>query len=81
MAKYAIVAGNNPQLVVGWVDTDFVTYPTLPSSERMIPIGDATWQHHLQDLNAKQLGPARNLIDYVPPPTPSGAPPTPKWPD
>lgn len=66
MPKYAQFdsTATAPAPVVGWFDTDALTYPTLPASADLLELTLAEWADRLSGLWAVSSG---KLVAYTPP--------------
>ena len=71
MSKYAIYnpALSSPIPVSGWMDTDMISYPTMPPADTLLLLTDAEWAATRTDLNGWAVdlstSPA-SLVAYVP---------------
>lgn len=74
MTRYAYYDSTQPapQRVIGWYDTEFVNYPTLPIDESLLIVSDAQWDDRMTDPSGWAVD-SGTLVAYVPPPPP---PPT-----
>lgn len=74
MTRYAQFDSTQPapQKVIGWYDTELVSYPNLPDEDDLLVLTDQQWDGRMTDPSGWAVNDG-TLVDYVPPPPP---PPT-----